>query len=265
MKMDPEYKRQLAVQRYQAGEKAQSVWRGLGQSRRWFFKWLSRYRAGDKDWYKERSRRPRSSPLCCDEGTREIVELIRRGLEEEGGFSGAQAIQWRLEELGAKQAPSLRTIGRILVKRELVRRREGRYQPKGKFYPKPEATEPNDVHQADFVGPQRLHGGYKFYSLNSVDIATGRCGVEPVRGRDMVVPAVWALWLRMGIPRYEQVDNEMSFFGSPAHPRGMGKLIRLCLLHGVEPVFVPLREPWRNGVVEKFNFFWDKSFVKRVR
>jgi hypothetical protein len=44
----------------------------------------------------------------------------------------------------------------------------------------------------------------------------------------------------------------------------MGQVIRLCLAHGVQPVFIPVREPWRNGVVEKFNDYWDKMFFSKV-
>ena len=38
----------------------------------------------------------------------------------------------------------------------------------------------------------------------------------------------------------------------------MGPLIRLCLTAGVEPWFIPPAEPWRNGVVEKFNDIWQQ-------
>jgi hypothetical protein len=44
----------------------------------------------------------------------------------------------------------------------------------------------------------------------------------------------------------------------------MGILIRLCLLNGVEPWFIPLAEPWRNGVVEKFNDHYENGFLGRV-
>jgi transposase InsO family protein len=40
---------------------------------------------------------------------------------------------------------------------------------------------------------------------------------------------------------------------SPGYPGGMGALIRLCLINGIELWFIPRGEPWRNGVVEKFN------------
>ena len=44
----------------------------------------------------------------------------------------------------------------------------------------------------------------------------------------------------------------------------MGCLIRLCLNNGVEPWFIPWAEPWRNGVVEKFNDHYRRGFLKRV-
>jgi hypothetical protein len=66
------------------------------------------------------------------------------------------------------------------------------------------------------------------------------------------------------MPDHVQADNEMVFYGSPAHPRGMGPLIRLCLPLGIEPWFTPLREPWRNGVVEKFNDHYRSKFLARV-
>ncbi len=115
------------------------------------------------------------------------------------------------------------------------------------------------------MGPCYLRGGIRFHSLHSLDVTTKRCGVEPlVAGKQDVIPGLWALWRRLGIPRFEQVDNELCLYGSPPHPRGMGKLIRLCLWHGVEPVFIPLREPWRNGAVEKFNDHWGGKFQRRV-
>lgn len=53
-------------------------------------------------------------------------------------------------------------------------------------------------------------------------------------------------------------------FGSPTHPRGMLPLIRLCLHNGVEPWFIPMADPWRNGVVEKFNEHYEQKFLGKV-
>jgi transposase InsO family protein len=162
--------------------------------------------------------------------------------------------------------PSLRTISRILRRRDLTHRRTGRYEPKGKTYPVLPALLPNQTHQVDLVGPCYLTGPIRFYSLNSVDTAINRCGCEPMpsKAAQSVLDAVYAVWKRMGIPDNLQVDNEMAFFGSPTHPRGMGPLIRLCLLYGVNLWFIPPAEPWRNGGVEKFNDHYRQKFLAKV-
>ena len=67
----------------------------------------------------------------------------------------------------------------------------------------------------------------------------------------------------MGLPDYLQMDNELSFRGSNKYPRSFGLVIRLCLHFGVQPVFIPISEPWRNGVVEKFNDTYNKKFFRR--
>jgi putative transposase len=73
-----------------------------------------------------------------------------------------------------------------------------------------------------------------------------------------VVDARVAAWQKLGLPRYLQVDNELSFRGSNRHPHSCGLLLRLCLFLGVEVGFIPEREPWRNGTVERFNDVYDK-------
>jgi hypothetical protein len=44
----------------------------------------------------------------------------------------------------------------------------------------------------------------------------------------------------------------------------MGPLIRLCLHHKVQLWFIPPAEPWRNGVVEKFNDHYQQKFLNKV-
>ena len=69
-------------------------------------------------------------------------------------------------------------------------------------------------------------------------------------------------WQRLGIPQFLQVDNELSFRGSNRYPHSFGLLIRLCLYLQVEIVFIPPGEPWRNGIVERFNDVYDKLFFR---
>src|SRR5256885_9871969 len=131
--------------------------------------------------------------------------------------------------MGLEDHPSVRTINRILSREELTHRRTGRYESKGRKYPKLSAQVANEVHEMDYVGPCYLQGPIRFYSLNSVDLATGRCALSPVLSKagQQTLNAIWSSWCRLGIPRNVQVDNELVFYGSRRYPRGMGILIRL--------------------------------------
>lgn len=230
---------------------------------------MHRYEQSKAEWYLDKSKRPLTSPQQTDREIEEIVKLTRLSLYNHDLFCGAQAILWELEEQKAEPLPSLRTINRILNRNALTHRRTGRYEPKGTPYPTLQSGVPNFRHQADFVGPRYLRGktgSLRFYSMNVVDLSTGRCGTQPLFSRDgnAVYGAFWAIWGRLGLPRHLQVDNEMVFCGSPTHPRGMGPLIRLCLYYGIELWFIPQSEPWRNGVVEQFNNHYQQKFLNRV-
>jgi len=256
----------LAVQRFQAGESPEAICTSLCRSKAWLYKWIARYLESSNDWNESRSRRPLSTPTHTPSEIIEIVKMVRLNLYNQDLFCGAQAILWEMEDLGAKPLPSLRTINRILAKNELTHRRTGKYEAKGTLYPVLPSTYPNQTHQADLVGPCYLKGPIRFYCLNIVDTATVRCGLHPSLSKSgqMVLDGFWSAWKRMGIPERVQVDNAMSFFGSPTHPRGMGPLIRLCLHNGVEPWFIPMAEPWRNGMIENFNDRYQQRFLGKV-
>src|SRR3989304_1862946 len=258
--------RALAVQRYLSGESPQSICASLGKTKPWLYKWVSRYTPDDPTWCEGQSQRPLTSPYRTPAEIEEIVEMVRLSLYNKGLFCGNQAIQWEMNDMEVKPIPSLSTIGRILRCRELTHRRTGRYEPKGKKYPELPALTPNQTHQLDLVGPCYLTGPTRFYSLHAIDPAINRCGIEPIpsRSAQSVLDAVYAVWQRMGIPENLQVDNELAFFGSPAHPRSMGPLIRLCLHYGVNLWFIPPSEPWRNGVVEKFNDHYRQKFLDKI-
>ena len=258
--------RASAVERYFSGEDPASICASLGKTTRWLYKWVARHTPEDPAWVNDHSRQPLSSPSRTPGEIETIVEMVRLTLYNKGLFCGNQAIQWEMRDMEVQPIPSLSTIGRILRRRELTHRRTGRYTPKGKKYPELPAVSPNQTHQVDMVGPCYLTGPIRFYSLHAIDTAINRCGIAPMpsRAAQSVLDAVYAVWMRMGIPENLQVDNEMAFFGSPAHPRGMGPLIRLCLRYGVHLWFIPPSEPWWNGVVEKFNDHYQQKFLAKV-
>ena len=269
MEKDHEWLRKIAIERAEAGEDHRSIWTSLGQSRSWFYKWLQRSCKDGEEWFLDRPPGTDNPANRSPKEIEDLVEFARLHLYNREVFCGAQAIRWYLEEENVRPLPSLRTIGRILRRRDLTHKRTGRYRPKGVPYPAPEVSRPNDVQQADFIGPRMIRTAkatHRFYVLNAVDLATGRCAVEALTaGKGGADDAIWAIWRRLGLPRYWQVDNEMTFCGNPNYPHSLGPLMRLCLPLGVEPVFIPPREPWRNGVVEKFNDYWNKQVWLKKR
>lgn len=265
MGLDIRQLRKLAVQRLRNGESVDSICISLGKSRQWLYKWAQRFDSGKPDWAEDASRRPHLVANRTTAETEELIKQLRESLQNRDMFSGAQAILWEMEDLGIKPLPSVRSINRIIV-RNGMKQRADRYKPKGTLYPVLPSQLPNQTHQADFVGPRFLSGPTRFYSLNIVDTATVRCSLNPSSGTatQTVLEGVWSAWKRIGIPQRIQVDNALCFFGSRRYPRGMGALIRMCLLHGVEPWFIPQAEPWRNGMVEKFNERYQQRFLGKT-
>ncbi len=123
----------------------------------------------------------------------------------------------------------------------------------------------NNIHQADFVGPRYIKGDGRFYSLNIIDLYSHKVFIESQRTKEdkHIAGSLLKCWKTLGIPDYIQFDNELSFRGSNKYPRSFGIVIKLCLHFGIHPVFIPISEPWRNGVIEKFNGTYSKKFFRR--
>ena len=96
-------------------------------------------------------------------------------------------------------------------------------------------------------------------------MATHQAYIESQRSQDdrQVAHSLMRCWKAMGMPDFLQLDNALAFRGSNRYPRSFGLVIRLCLHYGVTPVFIPIKEPWRNGVIESFNDSYDKNFFRR--
>jgi len=64
------------------------------------------------------------------------------------------------------------------------------------------------------------------------------------------------------MPHALQMDNELAFRGSNRYPRSFGTVVRFALAMGIAPVFIPVAEPWWNGIIERFNNTYDKRFYR---
>lgn len=115
------------------------------------------------------------------------------------------------------------------------------------------------------MGPRYIRGDGRFYSFNVIDLATHQVYIESQRSQEdrQIASSLMRCWKAMGMPDFLQLDNALMFRGSNRHPRSFGLVIRLCLFYDITPVFIPIGEPWRNGVIESFNGSYDKRFFRR--
>ncbi len=261
--MDEQKVRELAIQRYERGESPKDIYTSLNRTKQWFFKWLKRFKNGEPDWSNELSRKPHHSPKKIDQSMEQAVIEKRQELEQTlYAHIGALNISWSLCR-EKNELPSTTTINRI-IKRNNLTRKKPRYIPKGVNYPGLEPTHSNFLHQCDPIGPRYLKSDGRFYSANIIDAYDRRCIVNPMRAktRKDIVDALIRSWQTLGIPLYLQMDNMLQTQGSHRHPHSFGLVIRLCLHLGIQPLFIPIKEPWRNGIIERFNDDFDKMFFR---
>jgi transposase len=114
--------RKAAIMEYLKETSPKEIYTKLHRSKRWFFKWLERYQTGESEWYKERSRAPRSHSRQTPREERALIVGTRQKLEEQPFAQvGVSAIKWELHKLGAS-FPSDRTINRILTREGLTKK-----------------------------------------------------------------------------------------------------------------------------------------------
>lgn len=264
MQENEEKCRQEAVRRFLSGEGAGDIARDLERSRAWVHKWIRRYEQGGERWYRGLSRAPHTMPSKTSQETERAVVEARRRLEGERYLQvGASSIQEEMRRAGLADIPETWTVNRILSRHGLTRKKLP-YQPRGRPYPAFPRSRPNQLQAGDLVGPRYLREDGRFYSLNVMDIFRHKVGMCPIRSKEdgEVSCSLISIWTRLGIPVYYQMDNELSFHGSNRWPRSFGEVLRLCLALGVEPVFIPVGEPWRNGEIERFQDTFDRRFFR---
>jgi len=113
----------------------------------------------------------------------------------------------------------------------------------------------------DLVGPRYIKADGRFYSFNIIDVETHTCFTKPIRAKSLneIVNAIATFWNEYGFLDALQMDHELSFRGSNRYPRSFGAVVRFALSQGVASAFIPINEPWRNGIIEKFNDTYQKG------
>ena len=252
--------RQEAIRRYLAGEKGIKIAQSLKKSRKWLHTWIKRFNERkDSNWFEDLSKAPLNIKTTLNEETEQQILLIRKELmNEKMAQIGAISIQYEFERRGIKPIPDVWTINRVISKNGLSKQVSN--HKKTKDYPELYWH----VHQMDLVGPRYIKGDGKFYSINIIDITTHSCFVKAARTKSSnnIVDALATFWKTHGLPDALQMDNELAFRGSNLYPRSFGAVVRFALSQGVAVIFIPIAEPWRNGIIEKFNDTYQLRFLR---
>lgn len=247
-----------AVTMFSQGVSVTEVAKRLGKSRQWVYKWIERSSTGEPGWSNSQSNKPQRIANKTRKDIESAVIRTRRMLEADPHReSGAYPIMHELRRQGI-EPPSVATVNRILSKHGLTKSKPV-YVKSGIDYPE----EPLNMQLMDLIGPRYLRGGERFYLLDIISNDTRHAGVFPIlsKSAEDITNSIVSFWKSHSVPDFLQLDNELSFKGSNRHPRGLGLLMRTALELNVTPRFIPVAEPWRNGVIERFNQKVEKTLL----
>ena len=264
--------RQSFIHLVRSGKTVLEASRELGRSPAWGYKWKARYEQEGWAGVKERSRAPHHISRKTPAGVRQEILRMRSVLEAEAqegdklGYIGGQAIAGRLPRQAGQVWPSVSTIERLIRQAGMTKPRPAKAE-KSVTYPHLQATAAHHLSQVDIV-PHYLTGGQSIACFNSIDVVSRYPSGQQFKrkGSAEAVEFLLRTWREGGLPQYLQMDNESCFSGGYKHPGVIGKVVRLALSVGVQPVFSPFYHPESNGSVERFHqdysaFVWKKRHL----
>lgn len=265
--------RKKAIKLWLQGLSKSAIARRMGRPRLWVQRWIDRYdpSLGEAS-LQDRSSVPKHLREKYPKTVKEAVLRSRKGREErkdpkyKHALVGADAIYYELQELGITPLPPPRTIHAWLKQAGRIQEPKGKEKkPANPTYPVLGCQTVNDVQELDLKGPLYLQGSSQKYYLAALrDVYSKKTAIKALSSKKMeaIIDFLVDSWRKIGCPRRLQMDNGLEFRGSNRYPRSLGLLLKVCLDLGVEPVFIPSHEPWRNGVIENFNGLLDRLFLK---
>ena len=270
---DPETRlRETAIDLFINGHKPTAICRQLKRSRTWFYKTLARYREGGRGGLRSRSRAPNRvhnrTPEDVEAAIVRLRKVITSGEDPALRYAniGADALAVELERAKIKP-PHRATINRILKRRDLIqpRRRKSKKRKLPDDYPWLCVQAPNNLHLLDFV-TRTIRGAGRFYSCNLLDQFRRWpfLRAETPKSAAVVSQFLVSGWQEVGLPGGLYIDNDAVWNGGGRGQRVLSTIVRLCLLVGVEVIFIPPYTYEANPVIESFNRVWDSNFWRRT-
>lgn len=229
--------------------------RAYGISRQTGYKWVTRFlRAeGDRNALEDRSRRPHTSPEATDAS---VVDLLVKARKQRPHWGPRTLRSWLIRRgISAERLPAASTIGAILKREGLVRRRQRRPRtPPASARPSVEAERPNEVWGIDFKGQFRTGDGMPCYPLTVVDAYSRfliRCEATATPDESFVRNVLTSAFREFGLPARIRSDNGPPF--ASVAPGGLSKLAVWWIKLGIRPERIEPGKPQQNGRQERFH------------
>lgn len=224
-----------------------------GVSRKTGYKWLSRYKQGGVAALEGLSRRPNRSPLRVSAEV--VAEVVR--IRKARPRRGAKKIAVMLSDSFGDEAPSVRTVARILERSGMLQpmRRRKTWSKVVALRPTPKVKAPNDLWTVDFKGwwlcgdgkrcePLTIRDAFSRYILATA-ILTSNKGAP--------VKAVFEeLFKKYGVPKAIQSDNGPPF-AAPQSWHGISSLSVWWMEQGIEVFRSRPGKPQDNGGHERMH------------
>jgi transposase InsO family protein len=228
----------------------------FGVSEKTGYKWIARYQAEGPRGLADQSRAPANSPQRVEPELIERIVALRR----RHPTYGARKLRWMLDRADATTAwPAPSTIGELLKRRGLVRRRRRRrdtgtpWDAAAHGLTVPGAA--NEVWTADFKGQFRLGNAAYCYPLTLSDLysrylltCVGLPSIAQVTARVVFMRA----FREFGLPWVIRTDNGVPF----AQPQALGRLSPLSVWWirlGIRPERIEPSTPQQNGAHERMH------------
>jgi transposase len=238
----------------------------IGRSRSWVYKWKRRFEANRWQALDSFSKAPHSAAHKYDKSVVNLVLRLRRRFERSSvGLIGAREIRRELiRHRLVRLVPSVSMINRWLKAAGLIR--AAKTSDKESYYPHPKLPEGFVLQSCDWIS-RYLEGGEKAYAFHTIEANThALCQTISINKKtEAVCQHILDAFTELGLTDFLQIDNDGAFTGLGKSRRVFGRFVRLMLYLGVELIFIPPGEAWRNYLVEGVNHLWAQSFFDKDR
>jgi len=248
----PEVEQIRFIERWEIkGETFLDLCRAFGISRKTGYKRVHRFQAWGWDGLGDLSRAPRQHP---NQTERAVAERLIVARQAHPTWGPKKLVAWLKARESGVCWPAASTVGDLLDRAGLVRRRKGRRRTAPWSQPFVQAEQPNDLWCIDFKGWFRTGDGVRVDPL-TVEDASSRyllaChGLRQPRGSE-VRRVLERAFLEYGLPRAIRTDN-----GPPFASVGLGGLSSLAVWWvklGILPERIEPGHPEQNGRLERLH------------